>query len=126
MQSNDKKRRDALGDASLPFAKDEEETPREPAQGLGLVDQGKARQAVAQRPSGKGRKTPVRPSEKRRKNRMLTVTFSDPETPDRIRELADKWGLYAPDGRTPSPSAVVEYLLLPQLEAAEEGEIEGP
>ena len=125
MPRSDDKRRDALAGASLPFEKDDE-TPREPAQGLGMVDQEKARDAVAQRPSGKGRKTPIRPSEKRRKNRMLTVTFSDPDTPDRVRDLAERWGLYAPDGRTPSPSAVVEYLLLPQLEAAEKGEIEGP
>ena len=74
------------------------------------------------------RATKVTPSERRRRERQLPVTFSvgNEDVPDRIRELALQWGLYGPDGRRPSPSAVVEYLLLPQLAAAEEGEIAPP
>lgn len=123
MPRNDDKRRDALAGASLPFAQDD--TPREPAEALGLAGKGTTPTpaALTRRPSERG--TPIRPSEKRRKRRMLTVTFSDPDTLERVRGLAEQWGLYAPDG-TPSPSAVVEYLLLPQLEAAERGEIGGP
>ena len=80
---------------------------------------------LARRPTlGNGRRTPVRPSEKRRRGRRLGLTFSDGEIVERLRELAQRWGLVAPDGRSPNVSAVVEYLLLPRLEAAERGELE--
>jgi hypothetical protein len=74
------------------------------------------------------RKSRVTPSERRRRQRQLPVTFSvgNEDVPDRLREVARRWGLYGPDGRRPSPSAVVEYLLLPRLEAAERGEIAPP
>lgn len=76
-------------------------------------------------PTPGGRKTPIRPSERRRKKRMLTTTFSSPDIPNRVRALAERWGLFTAAGR-PNHSAVVEYLLLPRLEAAERGEIEPP
>jgi hypothetical protein len=66
------------------------------------------------------------PSVKRRWNRSLTVTFTSGDIPHRLRELALEWDLYAPDGKSPATSTVVEYLLSPQLEAAEEGEIAPP
>jgi len=81
--------------------------------------------ALGRRPAPQGRRTPVRPAERRRRQRKLTVTFSDPKIVARLRALAERWGLTAPGGG-PNVSAVVEYLLLPQLEAAEAGEVEGP
>lgn len=54
------------------------------------------------------------------------MTFSDATIPQRLRDLAERWGMTGPDGQRPNCSAVVEYLLLPQLEAAERGEIESP
>lgn len=73
-----------------------------------------------------GRKTPLRPSEERRRDRQLAVTFSTANIPDRIRALALKWKMYAPDKESPAVSQLVEYLLTPRLEAAENGEIEPP
>jgi len=78
------------------------------------------------RRAGKVRGTPVRPSEKRRRHRRVGVTFSDPEIPERLRRLALRWGLLAPDGRSPNVSRLVEYLLLPELERAERGEVGPP
>lgn len=72
------------------------------------------------------RKNPIRPAEKRRHRRQVAVTFSSRDIPDRLRALADRWGLTAPDPRKPSISALIEYLLLPQLEAAEAGELPPP
>lgn len=74
----------------------------------------------------KARETKIRPSEKRRRQRQLSVTFSDASIPNRLRALAKQWGVLGPDGRRPNFSKVIEYLLLPQLEAAEEGRIESP
>jgi len=65
-------------------------------------------------------------SDKRRWERSVTVAFTSPEIPERLRELAYEWDLYAPDGESPAMSYLVEYLLLPRLEAAEAGEIESP
>lgn len=72
------------------------------------------------------RKTPLRPSEERRRDRQLAVTFSTADIPDRIRALALEWEMYAPDKKSPAVSRLVEYLLTPRLEAAENGEIEPP
>lgn len=94
---------------------------KEPVQELGLTTPA----VLSRRPPGNGRKTPVRPSEKRRRDRKMGLTFSSAEIPDRLRELAERWNLKAPGGGI-NVSAVVEYLLLPQLEAAEEGEIAPP
>ena len=57
--------------------------------------------ALRRPPSIGGRRTPLRPSERRRKKRMLTVTFSNvhPDIPDRIRGLAEKWGMFTAAGR---------------------------
>lgn len=66
------------------------------------------------------------PSTRRRWERSLTVAFTSSEIPERLRELAREWGLYAPDRKSPAVSYVVEYLLLPRLEAAEEGQLEPP
>jgi hypothetical protein len=133
MSRNDKQekdRRDPLSGASLPFANGEE-VDREPVAALGMVSGagdgnggnagGSPVRGLEQRPST--RATRVRPSEKRRKRRRLGVTFSKPSTPDRIRKLALAWGLYAPDGKSPNVSAVVEFLIMPRLEEAERGEI---
>ena len=81
---------------------------------------------LARRGGGRARKNPVRPAEKRRRRRQVGLTFSSAETPRRLRTLAETWGMVAPDGRTPNISAVVEYLLLPQLDAAETGELPPP
>lgn len=72
------------------------------------------------------RRTPIRPAERGRKLRMMSVTFSDPSIPGRIRALAERWGLRCPDRRSPNTSLVIEHLLLPQLEAAERGEVNPP
>lgn len=66
------------------------------------------------------------PSTRRRWERSLTVAFTSPDIPERIRQLALDWGLYAPDRKSPAASYVVEYLLLPRLEAAERGEVGPP
>jgi len=71
------------------------------------------------------RKNPLRPSEVRRKKRMLTITFSTPVIPARVRALAKEWEMFTAAGH-PNHSAVVEYLLLPQMEAAERGEVDPP
>jgi hypothetical protein len=71
------------------------------------------------------RKNPLRPSEVRRKKRMLTITFSTPVIPARVRALAKGWGMFTAAGY-PNHSAVVEYLLLPQIEGAERGEVDPP
>jgi hypothetical protein len=83
--------------------------------------------AVLARPA-KGRKTPVRPSERRRRARQLSATFSEEngDVPSRLRALAERWGIFGPDGTRPSASAVLEYLLMPRLEAAEKGEVTPP
>ena len=82
--------------------------------------------AVLSRRSTPTRRTRVRPSERRRRRRQVTVTFSRSDIPHRLRALARRWGLTAPDARKPHISAVVEYLLLSQLDAAEAGEIPPP
>ena len=97
----------------------------EPVQDLGLTS---VPTALTRRPSTNGRQTPIRPSEKRRRKRQLTVTFSseNADVPQRLRDLAERWGMYGPDGRRPNTSALVEYLLMPHLEAAERGELNPP
>lgn len=80
--------------------------------------------ALARR--GSKRTTPVRPSERRRRRRLVGVTFKDSTIPGRLRALALRWKMVAPDGERPNVSALVEYLLLPQLEAAERGELDPP
>ena len=113
MPVNEQERRDPL--AGLGSGEPEEE--------LGLT----SLPAALARPSQPGgRKTPVRPSERRRRARQLTVTFSDEEIPERLRRLAGRWGMVAPDGRQPHTSAVVEHLVMPRLEAAERGEVGPP
>ena len=74
----------------------------------------------------RARETKVRPAEKRRRRRQMSVTFSSEEIPDRLRALAERWEMMAPDGRRPNFSAVIEYLLMPRLEAAENGKIGPP
>lgn len=66
------------------------------------------------------------PSTESRWKRSVTVAFTHEEIPERLRELALHWQLYAPDKKSPAVSYLVEYLLLPRLEAAEAGEIEPP
>lgn len=92
----------------------------EPAEDLGLT-----RTATLPGRQRK-RRRPPRPAEKRRRARFVGVTFSSETIPDRLRDLAQEWGLVAADGKSPAVSALVEALLLPQLEAAERGEIERP
>lgn len=71
------------------------------------------------------KRKPARSTENRWK-RSVTVAFTNAEIPQRLRELALEWNLYAPDKTSPAVSYLVEYLLLPPLEAAEAGEIEPP
>jgi hypothetical protein len=113
MRRDDKKRRDPLAGIGS----------GEPAEDLGLTS---TPAALTRRPNRGGRRTPVRPSEKRRKARRVGVTFSTEDIPERLRALARRWGPYAPDRQSPNVSALVEYLILPQLEAAEAGEIDPP
>jgi len=81
--------------------------------------------ALRRPPTVGGRKTPLRPSEARRRKRKMTITFSTGVISERIRGLAQRWNLYAPNGR-PNSSAVVEYLLRLSLERAERGEVVPP
>ncbi|MEA3340313.1 MAG: hypothetical protein U9R15_10135 [Chloroflexota bacterium] len=81
--------------------------------------------ALRRPPTTGGRKTPIRPSEARRRKRKLTITFSTGAFPERVRDLARRWNLYASNGK-PNGSAVVEYLLGLNLEAAERGEVAPP
>lgn len=90
----------------------------EPVQALGLAETFPA----ALRAGNRRRKYPRTPSEERRTARRIGVTFSDESIPERLRALAERWGWIAPDGRSPNVSAVVEFLLLPQLRRAESGE----
>ena len=90
-----------------------------------VVELGLTQVPSLSRRASQGRRTPLRPAERRRRGRVLTVTFSNTDIPARLRALAGRWGLTAPGGG-PNVSAVVEYLLLPRLEAAEAGEVEGP
>jgi hypothetical protein len=113
MRRDDKERQDPLAGVGS----------GEPAEDLGLTS---TSAVLTRRPSRGGRRTPLRPSEKRRKARRVGVTFSTEEIPERLRALARRWGLCAPDGQSPNVSALVEYLLLAQLEAAEAGEIGPP
>jgi hypothetical protein len=73
---------------------------------------------------GRGRKA-IRPAELRRRERKLTITFSSPTTVSRLRALAEYWDVRSNNG-SPHISSVVEHLLLPQIEAAERGEIDPP
>jgi hypothetical protein len=74
------------------------------------------------------RKNPIRPAEERRRPRQITVTFSSEEIPQDLRDLAVRWGLVVNDrrGERPLTSAVLEYLLAPQLKAAKAGRIPPP
>jgi hypothetical protein len=66
------------------------------------------------------------PSAKKRRERQFTVTFTHSEFIDRLQALALEWHLYAPDGKKPATSTVIEYLLATALPDAEAGEIEPP
>lgn len=91
---------------------------------LGILPSRNAGKAVVQR-GGYVRLTPIRPAEKRRKNRKLTVTFSDARIVQRLRVLAEKWDIRAPNGE-PNVSFVVEHLLSLVLDEAESGAISPP
>lgn len=103
-----------MGDRRDPFAG----MGDEPATALGLTNGLPG--GLARRQGG--RKTAVRPAERRRRARRISVTFSDAEIPERLRSLARTWGLVAPDGRSPNVSAVVEALVMPLLCQAEAGD----
>lgn len=113
MRRDDKKRQE---DTLVPLV-----DSNEPAEALGLT----ATPAALVR-RGTVRETKIRPSEKRRRKRQLSLTFTGEDIPQRVKALAERWGMYGPDGKRPNFSAVVEYLLLPQLEAAERGELDAP
>ena len=113
MSQNDRERRNPFEDLSS----------GEPIEDLGLTS---TPAVLSRRPKKGQRKTPIRPSERKRKERRIGVTFSTEETPQRLRDLALRWKMLAPDGQSPNISTLVEYLLLPQLEAAEADEIPPP
>ncbi|MGC8947481.1 MAG: hypothetical protein ACP5N6_15150 [Anaerolineae bacterium] len=79
---------------------------------------------VVQR-GGYVRRTPVRPAERRRKDRKLTITFTNSQIVQRLRALANKWDTRAPNGE-PNVSLVVEHLISLVLEDAEGGAISPP
>jgi hypothetical protein len=80
--------------------------------------------ALQQRPRGRGNggRKAIRPTEKRRRKRQFSVTFSSPTIVSRLRALAERWR-WRSNNDQPNISRVVEALLLPRLEAAERGEI---
>lgn len=93
----------------------------EPAEELGLTVP-----TALVRPSARGgRKTPIRPAERRRRPRQVSLTFSSGDVIERLRALAEKWDLHAPNGSA-SISAVTEYLLRIALADAESGAIAPP
>ena len=96
-----------------------DEVPREPSDAARILFQ--------RPPTGEGRKTPIRPAEKRRRDRKMTVTFSfsAADYPERLRTLARQWGWLSNNGR-PNSSAVVEFLVGRLLETAERGDIAPP
>lgn len=107
-------RKGSGGERQDPFAG----LDKEPVEELGLT----TTPDVLQRRPVKARV--VRPAERRRRRRQLSVTFSieNADLPDRIRALARDWGLVAPDGRSPNVSAVVEVLVLASIGEAEQAE----
>jgi hypothetical protein len=66
------------------------------------------------------------PSVERRRQRQFSVTFTHSGFIERLQDLALEWNLYAPDGKKPATSTVIEYLLSTVLPDAEAGEIEPP
>lgn len=60
------------------------------------------------------RKSRVHPSEKRRRGRMVTITFADPTIPDRLRQLANERGLLTAAGQA-NVSALIEPWILEKL-----------
>lgn len=100
---------------------DDRDRQRDPLADVPTEEPSQEIPAYLQRHEGAARETAIRPSERKRKRRMLTVTFSDPDIPDRLRALAYRWEWYAPDKKSPAVSDVVEWLIMPRLEAAEEG-----
>jgi hypothetical protein len=74
--------------------------------------------ALKQR-QARGRKSTARPTDKRRLSRRVQITFSSADIPERLRALAEQRELFANNG-SPAVSRLVELLLLPQLEAAEQ------
>lgn len=113
--------RDPFGDLEAEPVTDYQIGAVSPASGSPAEHRGRA---VVQR-GGYVRLTPVRPAERRRKSRKLTVTFSDSRTVQRLRALAEKWEVRAPNGE-PNVSFVVEHLLSLVLEDAESGAISPP
>jgi hypothetical protein len=75
----------------------------------------------------KGRKKPLRPAERRRRGRVVAVTFSqeNADVPERLRALAERWGMTTHTHKL-NVSGLVEYLLLPRLEQAEKGKVTPP
>jgi hypothetical protein len=117
--------RDKKDDRQDPLSRRREPRFQPQSEVVPQATQRKGTPDVLSRQPSTARKSSIHPAEKRRKARKLTVTFSDSAIPDRLRALAERWGLRNYGG-SPSPSAVVEYLLSPQLEAAERGEIDPP
>jgi len=94
----------------------------EPVEDLGLM---RDVPLVLRRTPARARQTPVRPSERRRRPRQVSLTFSSGEVVERLRRLAEKWEMYAPNGSV-GISAVAEYLLRAALDEAEQGTIAPP
>jgi hypothetical protein len=92
----------------------------EPVEDLGLVH---SIPPALTRP--RTRQTPIRPSERRRRPRQVSLTFSSGEVVERLRRLAERWEMYAPNGGV-GISAVAEYLLCMALDEAEQGAIAPP
>ena len=72
----------------------------------------------------RARQTKQWPSEKKRMKRQLACTFRDPSIPSRVKAIARRWGWTTNEGQRPNYSRVIEFLLAPQLEAVERGEID--
>jgi hypothetical protein len=66
------------------------------------------------------------PSVERRKQRQITVTFGNQVMVERLRRMCDEWDLTVPHRSDPAISELVEYLITPRLEAAEDGKLEPP
>ena len=96
MPLRDSQRRD-------PFA----ETSQEP------LDEIQRLPAVLAR-SANARKSRVHPSEKNRRARTMTITFSDSAVPDRLRQLAHELGLITAAGQ-PNVSALIEPWVVEKL-----------
>ena len=105
-----------------------DEERQNPLEGLAPPPKAESQLAVLaerlERVERRARQTRQWPSEKKRMKRQLACTFRDETIPPRVKAIARRWGWTTNEGQRPNYSRVIEFLLAPQLEAVERGEID--